>query len=76
MNVFHWHITDSQSFPIVLPSEPELAEKGSYGPYMNYSIQDVKRIIQYALSRGVRVVPEIDMPGECSGICLDVIMGL
>lgn len=63
MNVFHWHITDSQSFPIVLPSEPELAARGSYGSGMNYSIWDVKRIIRYALSCGVRVVPEIDMPG-------------
>ncbi|KAJ3702885.1 hypothetical protein LUZ61_006590 [Rhynchospora tenuis] len=64
MNVFHWHITDSQSFPIVLPSEPELAAKGSYGSSMSYSTRDVKRIIQYGLSHGVRVVPEIDMPGH------------
>jgi len=34
LNVFHWHITDSHSFPIVLPSEPELVNKGSYGPKM------------------------------------------
>ncbi|GMP42060.1 hypothetical protein CsSME_00011927 [Camellia sinensis var. sinensis] len=29
LNVFHWHLTDSQSFPLVLTSEPDLAEKGS-----------------------------------------------
>ncbi|XP_066395085.1 beta-hexosaminidase 2-like isoform X2 [Miscanthus floridulus] len=64
MNVFHWHITDSQSFPIVLPSEPSLAEKGAYGEDMKYTVEDVKRIVEFAMSRGVRVVPEIDSPGH------------
>uniref|UniRef100_A0A0A9SQM9 beta-N-acetylhexosaminidase n=1 Tax=Arundo donax TaxID=35708 RepID=A0A0A9SQM9_ARUDO len=64
MNVFHWHITDSQSFPIELPSEPELAEKGAYGEDMRYTVHDVKRIVEFAMSRGVRVVPEIDSPGH------------
>ncbi|KAF8664230.1 hypothetical protein HU200_054771 [Digitaria exilis] len=64
MNVFHWHITDSQSFPIELPSEPELAEKGAYGEDMRYTVEDVKNIVEFAMSRGVRVVPEIDSPGH------------
>ncbi|XP_040382065.1 beta-hexosaminidase 2 [Oryza brachyantha] len=64
MNVFHWHITDSQSFPIELPSEPALAEKGSYGEGMRYTVDDVKLIVDFAMSRGVRVVPEIDSPGH------------
>ncbi|KQK15569.2 hypothetical protein BRADI_1g23740v3 [Brachypodium distachyon] len=64
MNVFHWHITDSQSFPIELPSEPALAEKGAYGDDMRYTVEDVTRIVEFAMSRGVRVVPEIDAPGH------------
>ncbi|XP_037488970.1 beta-hexosaminidase 2-like [Triticum dicoccoides] len=64
MNVFHWHITDSQSFPIELPSEPMLAEMGAYGEDMRYTVKDVKRIVEFAMSRGVRVVPEIDAPGH------------
>ncbi|KAL6657724.1 hypothetical protein ACP70R_005504 [Stipagrostis hirtigluma subsp. patula] len=64
MNVFHWHITDSQSFPIELPSEPLLAEKGAYGEDMRYTVDDVARIVEFAMSRGVRVVPEIDSPGH------------
>ena len=64
INVFHWHITDSQSFPIELPSEPQLAEKGAYGEDMRYTVKDVKRIVEFAMSRGVRVVPEIDSPGK------------
>uniref|UniRef100_A0A0D9X0P2 Beta-hexosaminidase n=1 Tax=Leersia perrieri TaxID=77586 RepID=A0A0D9X0P2_9ORYZ len=64
MNVFHWHITDSQSFPLELPSEPALADKGSYGEGMRYTVEDVKLIVDFAMSRGVRVVPEIDSPGH------------
>ncbi|KAK3127488.1 hypothetical protein QOZ80_7AG0574120 [Eleusine coracana subsp. coracana] len=66
MNVFHWHITDSQSFPIELPSEPELAAKGAYGEDMRYTVEDVTRVVEFAMSRGVRVVPEIDSPGHAA----------
>ncbi|XP_047324568.1 beta-hexosaminidase 2-like [Impatiens glandulifera] len=64
MNVFHWHITDSHSFPLVIPSEPNLAAKGSYGDEMKYSVDDVKRVVEFGLEHGVRVLPEIDMPGH------------
>ncbi|CAL9213838.1 unnamed protein product [Arabidopsis halleri] len=64
LNVFHWHITDSQSFPLVLPSEPSLAAKGSYGPDMVYTPEDVSKIVQYGFEHGVRVLPEIDTPGH------------
>ncbi|EOY10640.1 Beta-hexosaminidase 2 [Theobroma cacao] len=64
LNVFHWHITDSHSFPLMVPSEPELAAKGSYGPDMIYSPSDVARIVQFGLEHGVRVLPEIDSPGH------------
>lgn len=64
MNIFHWHITDSHSFPLVLPSEPDLAAKWSYGHDMQYSPDDVKKIVEFGLTYGVRVLPEIDSPGH------------
>lgn len=64
LNVFHWHITDSHSFPLVVPSEPAIAEKGAYGEGMKYTAADVKRVVELGMEYGVRVVPEIDMPGE------------
>ncbi|RLN40695.1 beta-hexosaminidase 2-like [Panicum miliaceum] len=64
LNVFHWHITDSQSFPIVLPSVPNLANFGSYSPAMRYTDQDVRRVVRFAEAFGIRVIPEIDMPGH------------
>ncbi|KAI9487167.1 MAG: glycoside hydrolase superfamily [Benjaminiella poitrasii] len=67
MNVFHWHITDSQSFPLKLKNAPELAYHGAYKLQQRrlvYSKKDVKRIVKYAHKRGVRVIPEIDMPAH------------
>ncbi|KAM1481631.1 hypothetical protein ACFX13_029346 [Malus domestica] len=64
LNVFHWHITDSHSFPLLLPSEPDLASKGSYGSAMQYSPADVTKIVEFGLEHAVRVVPEIDAPGH------------
>ncbi|XP_022872625.1 beta-hexosaminidase 2-like [Olea europaea var. sylvestris] len=64
LNVFHWHITDSHSFPVVLPSEPELARKGAYGESMKYTAADVRNVVEFGMEYGVRVVPEIDMPAH------------
>ncbi|XP_065870280.1 beta-hexosaminidase 2 [Euphorbia lathyris] len=64
LNVFHWHITDSHSFPLLLPSEPELASKGSYGREMQYTPADIAAIVRFGLEHGVRVIPEIDAPGH------------
>nr|KYP35459.1 Beta-hexosaminidase [Cajanus cajan] len=64
LNVFHWHITDAESFPLILPSEPALAEKGAYASHMVYSPEDVKRVVEFGLDHGVRVIPEIDTPAH------------
>lgn len=63
MNILHWHITDDQSWPIHLDAFPEFT-KDAYSPKETYSAQDVSDVISYARARGVRVVPEIDMPGH------------
>ncbi|KAG5950991.1 woronin body major protein [Claviceps sorghi] len=63
MNILHWHITDTQSWPMKLQSYPEVV-KDAYSPRETYSEYDVQDIISYARARGVRVIPEIDMPGH------------
>jgi hexosaminidase len=60
MNVFHWHISDDQGFRIESKVYPLLHEKGSNGLY--YTQKEVGAVIQYAQDRGIRVVPEFDMP--------------
>jgi hexosaminidase len=48
MSQFHWHVVDSQSFPLYIPEYPELSEKGAYSAKEIYSSRDVKDIVQYA----------------------------
>ncbi|XP_018579995.1 chitooligosaccharidolytic beta-N-acetylglucosaminidase isoform X2 [Anoplophora glabripennis] len=64
MNTFHWHITDSHSFPYVSQSQPRLSKLGAYSPTKIYSPSDVAEIIQYGKERGVRVMPEFDAPAH------------
>ncbi|XP_039444957.1 chitooligosaccharidolytic beta-N-acetylglucosaminidase-like isoform X2 [Culex pipiens pallens] len=64
MNVFHWHITDSQSWPLVIKSHPILHTFGAYSRKQIYTAEDVEDIVQYALVRGVRIIPELDAPGH------------
>lgn len=63
MNVFHWHLTDHQAWPIQVASYPQMT-KDAYSSEEVYTIEDVKHLVQYAYERGVRVIPEIDMPGH------------
>jgi hexosaminidase len=48
MSVFHWHVVDSQSFPIDIPGFPELAAKGAYSTAEVYSTSDIQDIVSYA----------------------------
>ncbi|KAL4070042.1 glycoside hydrolase family 20 protein [Scleroderma yunnanense] len=66
LNTFHWHITDSQSFPLEVAEYPELAQNGAYSPQEVYSESDVQYVVSYAAARGIDVMLEIDTPGHTS----------
>lgn len=48
INQLHWHVVDSQSFPLEVPGFPELSSKGAYADSMVYSASDVQDIVSYA----------------------------
>jgi hexosaminidase len=60
LNVFHWRFADDQGFHIESKQFPLLQEKASGGLY--YSQDEVREIVAYARDRGIRVIPEFDMP--------------
>ncbi len=64
LNVFHWHLSDDQGFRVECKRFPKLHELGSDGHY--YTQQQVHDVIDYARDRGIRVVPEFDMPGHAT----------
>lgn len=64
MNVFHWHLTDDQGFRLESKVFPKLHLQGSDGLY--YTQDQIRDIVGYAGERGIRVVPEIEMPGHAT----------
>ncbi|KAG0337869.1 hypothetical protein BG000_004843, partial [Podila horticola] len=87
MNVLHWHLIDSHSFPLELDDAKsnwksgenddfegendeeelplsQLTANGAYSSDMVYHKDDITSLVTYALDRGIRIIPEVDMPGH------------
>ena len=62
LNVLHWHLSDDQGFRVESRKFPKLERLSSDGQY--YTQEQVREVIAYARDRGIRVVPEFDMPGH------------
>jgi hexosaminidase len=62
MNVLHWHLSDDQGFRVESKKFPKLTGMGSEGQY--YTQDEIRDFIAYAHERGIRIVPEFDMPGH------------
>ena len=67
LNVLHLHLTDGESFTLgtdTWPTYPSLSAKGAYHPSLAYTPADVAAVVGHGRLRGVRVVPEFDMPAH------------
>ncbi len=64
MNVLHWHLTEDQGFRVESKKFPELHKMGSDGDF--YTQDEIREIIKFAADRGIRVMPEFDMPGHAT----------
>jgi hexosaminidase len=62
MNVLHWHLSDDQGFRVESKRFPKLHGMGSDGMY--YTQNEIRDFIAYAHDRGIRVIPEFDIPGH------------
>ncbi|MBM3073237.1 beta-N-acetylhexosaminidase [Lelliottia sp. RWM.1] len=68
LNVLHWHLTDDQGWRFASKRYPKLTQLASDGLF--YTPDQMREIVRYATARGIRVVPEIDMPGHASAIAV------
>lgn len=68
LNVFHWHLSDDQAFRAESKKFPLLTQKASGGLY--YTQDQMREVVAYARARGIRVIPEFDMPGHSSSTAL------
>jgi len=64
LDVLHLHLTDDQGFRVESKKFPRLHELGSDGKY--FSQEEIHEIVGYAAARGIRVVPEFDIPGHAT----------
>jgi hexosaminidase len=62
MNVLHWHLSDDQGFRVESKVFPKLTGMGSDDLF--YTQAEIKDFLAYAHDRGIRVIPEFDMPGH------------
>ena len=62
MNVLHFHLSDDQGFRVESKRFPKLHTEGSDGQY--YTQAELREFVDYAHDRGIRVMPEFDMPGH------------
>lgn len=62
LNVLHLHLSDDHGFRVESRRFPKLHELGSGGLY--YTQDQIRDLVDCARERGIRVVPEFDMPGH------------
>ncbi|HEV2643792.1 MAG TPA: family 20 glycosylhydrolase, partial [Candidatus Elarobacter sp.] len=62
LNVLHWHLSDDQGIRVESRRFPRLQQLGSDSLY--YTQAQIRHVVAYARDRGIRVVPEFDMPGH------------
>ena len=66
MNVFHWHIWDDQAIRIQLDNYQKLWQDTADGDY--YTKDEIRHVVNYARNLGIRVIPEISLPGHASAV--------
>lgn len=71
MNVLHWHLTEDQGWRIAIDKYPNLTEKGAWRTELDgsryggfYTKDQIREVVEYATSRHIRVIPEIELPGH------------
>ena len=68
LNVLHWHLSDDQGWRIESTHYPRLQQLASGGEF--YTRAQMADVVAYAWQRGIRVLPEVDMPGHATAIAV------
>jgi hexosaminidase len=66
LNVLHLHLSDNEAFRVqsfVFPKLTPIASRGQY-----YTQDEIRGLVRYAADRGIRIIPEIGLPGHTKAI--------
>ena len=66
MNILHLHLSDDQGFRVESKLYPRLQLDGSSGEF--YTQSEIRDLIEFAVARGIMIVPEFDMPGHSTSL--------
>jgi hexosaminidase len=66
LNVLHLHLNDDQGFRVETPCCPELHARSGRDGYLGS--EEVATLVAAAGDRGIRVVPELDVPGHAGAL--------
>ncbi|MVN78515.1 family 20 glycosylhydrolase [Hymenobacter sp. HMF4947] len=66
LNVLHWHLCDDQGWRVESKLFPRLHTVAGATGY--YTQAEVREVVRYAQARGIRVVPEFDLPGHTGAL--------
>jgi hexosaminidase len=64
INVLHLHITDDDSIAVKLPSFPDMTNFTAFSKSEVYSEDNIKDLVTFANLRGIKIIPEFDVPGH------------
>ena len=76
-NIFHWHLTDDQAWRFSVPGYEKcitVASKRVNNDYKGtlyegyYTDEEIKEIVDYSITCGVTIIPEIETPGHSTAI--------
>ncbi len=84
LNHLHWHLTDDEAWRLEIRALPQLTERGAWrGPDQTlpaqmgtgasphggyYSQAEVRSLVARAGQLGLRIIPEIDLPGHARAL--------
>ena len=66
-NLLHFRLTDDQAFNVRLDSHPELAQPANGSNGTVYSPTELRQLVEYANTKGIVIMPEINVPGHAGG---------
>jgi hexosaminidase len=64
INALHVHLSDDDSMPLELPSFPHMTDHTAWTKDEVYTPADIREIIDHCIALGIKVIPEIDIPGH------------
>jgi hexosaminidase len=62
LNLFHWHLADSEGFRIESKTHPEIVST------QHLTLEDVAEIVALAQDYHVEIIPELDVPGHMDAV--------